>query len=155
MSIDPDDTPITPDVVTQGSGLAEDPFDTDGDPTAAIDPLAALLGGGNGGSGGLDFGALMEQASQMQTQMLAAQQHAAETIVEGVAGGGAVRISVTGGLDFESVTIDPKAVDPDDVDMLQDLVLAALRDAVEQINGLQHGSIDLGGLDLGGLLGGN
>ena len=91
----------------------------------------------------------------MQTQMLAAQQQAADTTVEAVAGGGAVRISVTGGLEFKSVTIDPKAVDPDDVEMLQDLVLAALNHAVEQINGLQQGSIDLGGLDLGGLLGGN
>ncbi len=141
MSPDPDHTPIRPD----------DVFDDDVESAAADDPLAALLDG----SGGLDFGALMEQASQMQTQMLAAQQQAAGTTVEGVAGGGAVRISVTGGLEFQSVTIDPKAVDPDDVEMLQDLVLAALNDAVEQINGLQHGSIDLGGLDLGGLLGGN
>ena len=141
MTPDPDHTPITPD----------DVFDDDVETAAADDPLAALLGG----SGGLDFGALMEQASQMQTQMLAAQQQAADTTVEGVAGGGAVRISVTGGLEFKSVTIDPKAVDPDDVEMLQDLVLAALNHAVEQINGLQQGSIDLGGLDLGGLLGGN
>ncbi len=83
-------------------------------------------------------------------QVLAAQEQMAETLVEGVSGGGVVRISVTGGLDFQGVTIDPSAVDPADVDMLQDLVLAALRHAVEQINELQSGGgIDLGGLGLG------
>jgi DNA-binding YbaB/EbfC family protein len=155
MSPEPDDdTPIRPDLVHQGSGLSEDPNAFDVESAAADDPLAALLGGGSGGSGGLDFGALMETASQMQSQLLAAQQQAADTTVEGVAGGGAVRIEVTGNMEFRSVTIDPKAVDPADVEMLQDLVLAALNHAVEQIGDLQSGSIDLGGLDLGGLLGG-
>ena len=54
----------------------------------------------------------------------------------------------------KSVTISPAAVDPDDVEMLQDLILAALRDAVSQFEGQQPGGMDLGGLDLGGLLGG-
>ncbi len=116
------------------------------------DPLAALLGGG--GPGGFDFGALMEQAGQVQAQLMAAQEQAASTVVEGVAGGGAVRVSVTGGFDFQSVTIAPEAVDPDDVEMLQDLILAALRDAVDEIQGLTQPP-DLGGLDLGGLLGGS
>ena len=172
MTADPtpepnDDTPLQPDIVV-GSGLPDDGFpgrsDDDGaegssggvEPVeSAEDPLAALVGGGSGGAGGLDLGALMEQASQMQTQLLAAQQEAAETAVEGVAGGGAVRIEVTGGYEFRSVTIDPAAVDPEDVEMLQDLVLAALNHAVEQIGDLQQDSIDLGGLDLGGLLGGS
>lgn len=118
----------------------------------ADDPLAALLGGG--GPGGFDFGALMQQAGQVQAQLAAAQEQAASTIVEGVAGGGAVRIAVTGGFEFQSVTISPDAVDPDDVEMLQDLILAALRDAFDEVQGLQQGGIDLGGLDLGGLLGG-
>lgn len=153
MSPDPDDTPIQPDLVVQSSGLPDDALAEGESTDAAEDPLAALLGGGSGGAGGLDLGALMEQASQMQSQMVAAQQEAAQTTVEGVAGGGVVRIAVTGGLDFTSVTIAPEAVDPDDVEMLQDLVLAALRHAVEQINELQSDSLDLGGLDLGGLLG--
>jgi hypothetical protein len=119
----------------------------------ADDPLAALLGGG--GPGGFDFGALMEQAGQMQAQLMAAQEAAATTVVEGVAGGGAVRIAVTGSFEFQSVTISPDAVDPDDVEMLQDLILAALRDTADEISGLQTGGIDLGGMDLGGLLGGS
>lgn len=153
MSPDPDDTPIQPDLVVQSSGLPDDALEP-GEPGPDQDPLAALLGGGSGGAGGLDLGALMEQASQMQSQMLAAQQQAAETVVEGVAGGGVVTVAVTGSLEFQSVTISPEAVDPNDVEMLQDLVLAALRHAVQQINDVQQGSLDLGGLDLGGLLGG-
>jgi len=104
--------------------------------------------------GGLDMGALFEQAAKMQEQLLAAQQEAADTVVEGVAGGGVVKVSVTGAMEFRSVEIDPSAVDPDDVEMLQDLVLAALHDATAQVLQLQGGSVDLGGLDLGGLLGG-
>lgn len=139
MSTDPDDQqPISPDAVAP-----------------ADDPLAALLGGAGGAAGGFDFGALMEQAGQMQAQLVAAQEQAASTVVEGVAGGGAVRIEVTGGFEFQSVTIAPEAVDPDDVEMLQDLILAALRDAVDEIGALQRGGIDLGGMDLGGLLGGS
>jgi DNA-binding YbaB/EbfC family protein len=119
----------------------------------ADDPLAALLGGG--GPGGFDFGALMEQAGQMQAQLIAAQEQAASTVVEGVAGGGAVRVAVTGAFEFQSVTIAPEAVDPDDVEMLQDLILAALRDAADEIQGLTQGGLDLGGMGLDGLLGGS
>ena len=114
MSPTPDE-PVTPDDVTPADGG---------------DPLAALLGGGGGG---FDFGALMEQAGQMQAQLVAAQEQAAATEVEGVAGGGAVRVTVTGAWEFRSVTIRPDAVDPDDVEMLQDLVLAALNDAAASV----------------------
>lgn len=141
MSPDPDDHPITPDAVHDASDSPE-----------GADPLAALLGGGGGG--GFDFGALMEQAGQMQAQLMAAQEQAAETVVQGVAGGGAVKIEVTGAFEFQSVTIAPEAVDPNDVEMLQDLILAALRDAVDEVGALQQGGLDLGGLDIGGLLGG-
>ncbi|MCU1453959.1 MAG: YbaB/EbfC family nucleoid-associated protein [Acidimicrobiales bacterium] len=133
-----DDHPITPDEVTP-----------------ALEHTAAAPGADPSGVlGGLDMGSLFEQAAKVQEQMLAAQQEAAETVIEGVAGGGAVRIEVTGALEFQSVTIAPAAVDPGDVEMLQDLVLAALHDAIAQVNELQQGSLDLGGLDLGGLLGG-
>ncbi|HEX9994737.1 MAG TPA: YbaB/EbfC family nucleoid-associated protein [Acidimicrobiales bacterium] len=104
-----------------------------------------------------DLGALMRQAQAMQEQLVAAQARAAETEVEGQAGGGVVRVRVTGGMEFRSVTIDPQAVDPDDVELLQDLVLAALHDAMAKVGELQQGAmggLDLGGLDLGGLLGG-
>jgi len=106
---------------------------------------------------GLDLGGLLEQAGRLQEQLASAQQEAASRVVTGVAGGGAVRVEVTGAMEFQSVTISPQAVDPADVEMLQDLVLAALHDAVDQVNELQAGSMgglgDLGGLDLGGLFG--
>jgi DNA-binding YbaB/EbfC family protein len=124
----------------------DDLVDIDGGPD---NPMAAVLGGG-----GLDFGALLEQASQMQSQLMAAQQHAAETLIEGISGGGAVKVTLSGDLDFKAITIEPSAVDPSDIEMLQDLVLAAVRHGIDQVNQLQRGSLDLGGLDIGGLLGG-
>lgn len=104
-----------------------------------------------------DLSDLLGQAQRMQEQMAAAQAESAATVVVGQAGGGVVQVEATGGLEFRSVTIDPAAVDPDDVEMLQDLVLAALRDVVAQANEAQAGAmggVDLGGIDLGGLLGG-
>lgn len=108
-----------------------------------------------GSGGGLDMGALLGQALQMRDQLLAAQADAANAEVEGQAGGGVVRVRVTGGMEFRSVLIDPTVVDADDVELLQDLVLAALHDAVAQVGALSHqamGGLDLG--NLGGLLGG-
>ncbi len=97
---------------------------------------------------GPDLGALLSQLGQVQQNLQAAQQSATSQAIEGVAGGGAVRISATGGLDIRSVSIDASVVDPDDVEMLQDLVLAAVRDVVEQANALQTDA--LGGVGLGG-----
>ena len=99
---------------------------------------------------GLDMSALLEQAQQMQEQLMAAQAQAAEQIVQGHSGGGIVTVEVTGGMEFQKITIDPKAVDPGDVEMLEDLVLAAIRDAVANVQELNQQA--LGGL--GGLLGG-
>ncbi|MGH9184921.1 MAG: YbaB/EbfC family nucleoid-associated protein [Acidimicrobiales bacterium] len=78
---------------------------------------------------------------------------------EGVAGGGAVRVRATGSMEFTAVEIAPGAVDPDDVEMLQDLVLAALHDLAATISEAQRdavGGMDLGDLgeSLGGLFGG-
>jgi DNA-binding YbaB/EbfC family protein len=101
---------------------------------------------------------LMSQLGQMQANLRQAQEAAASEVVEGSAGGGAVKIQVSGDLQFRQVLIDPKVVDPADVEMLQDLVLAAVRDAVEQAQAATaqalSGGIDLEGLGLGGLLGG-
>lgn len=120
------------------------------DPDAAMPDLGALLGGGAGG-GMPDLGGLMEQAQAM----LAGAQEAAAEIVEGSSGGGMVKIEVDGGFNVHSVSINPSVVDPNDVEMLNDLVLAALRDASSQLQESQSdamGGMDLGGL--GGLLGG-
>ena len=99
-----------------------------------------------------DLGGLLSQMQQMQQQLMDAHQTAAARVVEGRAGGGVVTVTVTGGLEFRDVTIDPSVVDPKDVEMLQDLVLAAVRDAVTRANELNRQA--LGGLGLGGGLDG-
>ncbi len=110
---------------------------------------AAGIDGDMGGLGGLDMGALLEQAMGMQQQLMEAQAEAADAVVEGRAGGGMVTVEVTGGMQFQSITIAPEAVDPTDVELLQDLVLAALNDAMDGIARLQQAS--MGGLDLGAM----
>jgi len=124
------------------------------DPTP--EPVQPVDDGLPAGLGGLDLGALMGAAQNMQAQMAESQQRIAATVVDGHAGGGAVSISVTGAFEFRSVTIGPDAVDPDDHSMLEDLILAALRDAVAKVNALQAEANPLGALGegLGGLFGG-
>ena len=95
--------------------------------------------------GGLDLGGLLASAQEM----MAGVQEAANAVVEGTAGGGLVSVRVDGRFDFKSISIDPKAVDPDDPSIMEDLVLVALRDATGQLHAGQSGA--LGGVDLGGL----
>ena len=104
------------------------------------------------GAGGLDLGALLKQAQAMQAQFMQARATAAETEVEGQAGGGMVKVTVSGSMEFLRVTIDPSVVDPGDVTMLEDLVLAAVRDGVARATALSEEA--MGSLDLGPLGGG-
>lgn len=100
-----------------------------------------------------DMSSLLQQAQAMQQQLMEAQAAAAEREVEGHAGGGVVKVTVTGGMEFRRVTIDPQVVDPDDITMLEDLVLAALHDAVAKANEVNQEA--MGGLGgLGKMLGG-
>lgn len=108
--------------------------------------------------GGFDIGGLLQQAQAMQEQMEAAQAAQAEQVLTGTSGGGKISVEITGAGAFQSISIAPDVVDPDDVEMLEDLILAALRDGASQVAALQESSMesmqmpDLGGL--GGLLGG-
>jgi DNA-binding YbaB/EbfC family protein len=100
------------------------------------------------------MGDLQKMAQQMQQEMLRIQTELESTQVDGSAGGGAVKATVTGKQDLVSLTIDPSAVDPEDVEMLQDLIVAAVNDAIrasrdlaaEKMGPLTGG---LGGLGLG------
>lgn len=76
-----------------------------------------------------DMQQIMKQAQQMQQQLMSAQQQLADAEVAGSAGGGLVTATISGTGELKSVTIDPKVVDPEDVETLQDLVVAAIRDA--------------------------
>ena len=79
---------------------------------------------------------LLEQAQQMQQQLAAAQEQLAQEEVTGTAGGSLVSVTMTGQGEVTAVTIAPAAVDPDDVESLQDLVVAAFRDASRAVNEL-------------------
>jgi DNA-binding YbaB/EbfC family protein len=109
----------------------------------------------------MGMGNLQRMAMQMQQEMERVQAELAETEVEGSAGGGVVRAVVTGKQNVVSITIDPSAVDPEDVEMLQDLVTAAVNEALESSRRLAEQKMgamqSLGALGgpggLGGLLG--
>lgn len=107
--------------------------------------------------GGPNMQQILQQAQKMQQQLATAQQELAEAEVTGTAGGGLVTAVVTGGGELKSLNIDPTAVDPDDVETLSDLIVAAVRDAnraaqelaAEKMGPLAGG---MGGMDdLGGL----
>ena len=106
----------------------------------------------------MGMGNLQRMAMQMQQEMERVQAELAETEVEGSAGGGVVRAVVTGKQSLVSITIDQSAVDPDDVEMLQDLVVVAINEALDGSRRLAEEKMgamqSLGGLGgLGGLLG--
>lgn len=100
---------------------------------------------------------MRQQIMKLQEQMLETQNALGEQTVSVTAGGGVVKVVMTGHQRLESITIDPEVIDPDDVEMLQDLILAAVNEAIERSQALAAeqmagltGGLDLG---LGGLLG--
>ena len=86
--------------------------------------------------GAPDMSALLAQAQQMQQQLIKAQEQLAATEVRGQAGGGLVQVTMKGSGEVVAVAIDPKVVDPDDVETLQDLIVGALGDASKQVTNL-------------------
>jgi nucleoid-associated protein EbfC len=96
---------------------------------------------------------MMRQMQKMQEDMAAAQESLATETVEATAGGGAVTAVVTGTGDLQSVSISAEVVDPEDVEMLEDLVVAAVGEALRKSRELQNSRMGAlaGGLDLGGL----
>jgi nucleoid-associated protein EbfC len=104
-------------------------------------------------SNGLDMNKLMQQAQQMQQQMAQAQEQLALEIVESSAGGGLVTVRATGSGDIVEIKIDPKAIDPDDPELLEDMVLAAVNEALRSAQSLAQSKLGAmtGGLGLPGL----
>ena len=96
---------------------------------------------------------MMRQAQQMQAQMAKIQEEIAESRTEASAGGGAVKVTVIGGAKVETIIIDPEVVDPEDVEMLQDLVLAAVNEAMDTAQAVASEKMGAltGGLNIPGL----
>jgi len=112
--------------------------------------------GGPGGPGGMDMGAMMKQVQKMQADMLKAQEELKDVVVDASAGGGMIKVTMSGDLELRSVEIDPDAVDPEDVEMLQDMVMAAINEALRAAQEAANNKMGgvTGGAGLGGLGGG-
>ena len=104
------------------------------------------------GAGGMDMGKMMKQVQQMQADMAKAQEQLADEVVEASAGGGMVKVKMSCSLELQEVTIDPEALDPEDAEVLADMVLAAVNEAMRsaqertqtKMGGITGGLGDLG-----------
>jgi DNA-binding YbaB/EbfC family protein len=96
---------------------------------------------------------MMKQVKKMQEQMLKAQEELAGKTVEGTAGGGVVSVTVNGQKKITNIVIKPEAVDPEDVEMLQDLVMTAVNDAISKAEELANQDMGkfTGGMKIPGL----
>ena len=103
----------------------------------------------------MNIAQMARMAQQMQTQMARVQAELRETTLEATAGGGAVRVVITGAQELRLIEIDPAAVDPEEVEMLQDLVMAAVNDAITRSKELERERMAsaAGGIGLPGLPG--
>lgn len=96
----------------------------------------------------------MKMIQQMQNRMAKIQQELDETVVEGSSGGGVVKAEVTGQRAFKSIKIDPSAVDPEDVEMLEDLIVTAVQDAMDKAQALSEEKLSVltGGMKIPGMM---
>jgi DNA-binding YbaB/EbfC family protein len=108
------------------------------------------------GPGGLDLNAMMKQVQQMQSEMAEAQEKLKDEVVEASAGGGMVKVKMSGDLKLLEIAIDPEAIDPSDAELLQDMVMGAVNEALRSAQELASNKLGgitggLGGLDLPGV----
>ena len=102
----------------------------------------------------MDMKKMMKQAQRMQAELAKAQEEIKDLTFEATAGGGMVKAVATGDMAISSITIDPEAVDPDDVEMLQDMVAAAVNEALRGVSDMsaQRLSAATGGMSIPGLM---
>ena len=98
----------------------------------------------------MDMNKMLQQVQQMQTQMAQAQEELAKEMVEASAGGGMVTVKATGALEITEIKISPEAIDPDDPELLADMVLAAVNEALRSAQSLAESKL---GSAMGGLKG--
>ena len=102
---------------------------------------------GHGGfGGGMNMNALMQQARKMQDQMMKAQEELENAEIVGKAGGEMVTVTMNGNKEIKSIKLDKTAVDPDDVEMLEDLIIVAIKDASEKADAMRKDKMPMGGL---------
>ena len=102
----------------------------------------------------MDMKKMMKQAQRMQAELAKAQEEIKDLTFEATAGGGMVKAVATGDMAISSITIDPEAVDPEDVEMLQDMVAAAVNEALRGVSDMsaQRWSAATGGMSIPGLM---
>ena len=110
-------------------------------------------GGFRGMPGGMNQAAMMKQAQKMQQEMLRMQEELENKVFTASAGGGMVTAGVTGKHELQTLEINPEAVDPDDVEMLQDMIIAAVNEAMRAADAESANNMAklTGGMNLGGL----
>jgi len=106
-----------------------------------------------GGRAQLNPNDLMRQMQKMQEQMSVIQAETQKEVLEVAAGGGMVKLAINGALEVQSIEIAPEVVDPDDVEMLQDLILAAVNEGIQKAQSLMEGRMSslTGGLGIPGM----
>lgn len=105
---------------------------------------------GMGGFGGMNINQLMKEAKKMQSEMEKSQEELVSKEFDATAGGGAVYVKVTGGKEIKEITIKKEVVDPDDVEMLQDLILTCINEALRKVDSAQ--AAQLGKYNIPGLM---
>jgi nucleoid-associated protein EbfC len=110
-------------------------------------------GGPPGGMGGMDMNKMLKQVQQMQAEMLEAQEKLKDEVVEASAGGGMVKVKMSGDLELRELKIDPEAIDPEDAEVLEDMVTAAINEALRAAQELAQSKLGgaAGGLGLPGM----
>ena len=106
--------------------------------------------GGMGGFGGMNMNNLMKQAKKMQEEMQKSQEELSSKEFDSTAGGGAISVTVTGEKVIKEIKIKPDVVDPDDVDMLEDLILTCVNEALRKVDSAQ--SQEFGKFNIPGLM---
>lgn len=91
---------------------------------------------GGFGGGGANMGQLMKQAQKMQKDMEKAHEELSNETIEASSGGGAVKVTFNGSKQLQSISINPEVVDPEDVEMLQDLIFAAVNEGLQKVDEL-------------------
>ncbi len=106
--------------------------------------------GGMGGFGGMNINSLMKEAKKMQADLEKSQAELAEKEFNATAGGGAISVTVTGEKLLKGITINKDVVDPDDVEMLQDLILTCVNEALKKVDSAQ--AMEMGKYNIPGLM---